>query len=78
MSEEIKFQDLTIEANVTESTTKILEDVYSIYKENYSDVWDKELWGYLIEDMLEAYLESSDEYSDMDDSDDTDDLEDDE
>ncbi len=61
MTEETKFEKVTINANVADSTKKILEDVFKIYKENYSDISDEDLWWYMIEDMLEAYLEWPDE-----------------
>ncbi len=61
MTEENKITDITINANVSEATDKILSDIISIYKENYPDIEEKEIWGYVIEDMLEAYLEWSEE-----------------
>lgn len=63
-----KLIDLNINASISETTLNILEDIKAVYKENYSDLSDADLWGYMIEDMLESYLEGSDEEDELEDS----------
>ncbi len=46
-----------INMKVSEPTEKILNDIFGIYKENYPELGDEEIWGYFVEDMLESYLE---------------------
>ncbi len=54
-------ETIEIKAKVAEPTKKILEDIKWIYQENYTDLSEEQIYGYMIEDMLEAYLEGSEE-----------------
>jgi hypothetical protein len=56
MAEE-KIVKMDLSANVSETTKKIFDDMKKIYLENYEGEKDEDIMGYILEDMLEAFLE---------------------
>jgi hypothetical protein len=58
---------MDLSANVSETTKKIFDDMKRIYLENYEWEKDENIIWYILEDMLEAFLEWTEEGEDMDD-----------
>ncbi|UFX83034.1 hypothetical protein [Candidatus Absconditicoccus praedator] len=65
-------EEITINAKVAEPTKKIIEDIRGIYKENYPDLSEEYINGYMLEDMLEAFLEGGEEDDEGPEEDDSD------